>query len=59
MKPERSGSCTVAERADQGARAWVNEAIRRVEVLPETGSTNAEMAARARAGAPAGSVQAG
>ncbi len=31
MKPERSGSCTVAERADQGARAWVNEAIRRVE----------------------------
>ena len=31
MKPERSGSCTVAQRADQGARAWVNEAIRRVE----------------------------
>jgi len=31
MEPRKDGCCRVAQRADREARAWVNEAIRKVE----------------------------
>jgi len=49
--PLRAAALRAAVTADGGGPGW-----RRIEVVPRTGSTNADLAARAREGEPAGLV---